>query len=126
MDNVVADALSRIETNALLSGQPPNVDFADMAKTQATDSQIQSLQSSPSSTLVVEAVSLANSSHPLYCDTSTGTQRPLVPLSWRRTVFDSLHGLSPTQESVQHRNSSLPGSYGLVSTLMFDAGLATV
>ena len=94
MDNVVADALSRIETNALLSGQPPNVDFAAMAKTQATDPQIRSLQSSPSSTLVVEAVPLANSTDPLYCDTSTSTQRPLVPLPWRRTVFNSLHGLS--------------------------------
>ena len=31
-DNVVADALSRIEMNALLSGQPPVVDFAAMAK----------------------------------------------------------------------------------------------
>ena len=56
LDNVVADALSRIETNALLSAQPPTVDFAAMAKTQATDPQIRALQSSPSSTLVVEAV----------------------------------------------------------------------
>ena len=94
LDNVVADALSRIETNALLSAQPPTVDFAAMAKTQATDPQIRALQSSPLSTLVVEAVPLANSSTPLHCDTSTGTQRPLVPLAWRRTVFDSLHGLS--------------------------------
>ena len=94
VDNAVADALSRSETNALLSGQPPNVDFADMAKTQSTDSQIRSLQPPPTSTLVVEPVTLANSPHPLYCDTSSGTQRPLVPLSWRRTVFDSLHGLS--------------------------------
>ena len=94
MDNVVADALSRIETNALLSGPPPNVDFAAMAKTQATDPQIRSLQSSPTSTLVVEAVPLANSTDLLYCDTSTSTQRPLVPLPWCRTVFNSLHGLS--------------------------------
>ena len=65
-----------------------------MTKTQASDPQIRALQSSPSSTLVVEAVPLANSSNPLYCDTSTGTQCPLVPLPWRRTVFDSLHGLS--------------------------------
>ena len=42
----------------------------------------------------MEAIPLANSSNPLYCDTSTGTKRPLVPLIWRRTVFDSLHGLS--------------------------------
>ena len=94
MDNVVADALSRIETNALLSGQPPQVDFAAMAAAQSTDPAIRSLQSSQTSTLVVEAVPLANSAHPLYCDTSTGTQRPLVPQSWRRTVFNSLHGLS--------------------------------
>ena len=44
--------------------------------------------------MVVEAIPLANSTDPLYCDTSTGHQRPLVPESWRRTVFDSLHGLS--------------------------------
>ena len=50
-----------------------------MAETQSTDPQIRALQSSPESPLVVEAVPLTNSSHPLYCDTSTGTQRPLVP-----------------------------------------------
>ena len=91
---MIADALSRIEMNALLSGQPPTVDFTAIADAQANDPQIRSLQSSPSSTLVVEAVPLANSTNPLYCDTSTGTKRPLVPQRWRRTVFDSLHGLS--------------------------------
>ncbi len=93
-ENAVADALSRIETNALLSGHPPVVDFTAMARDQAADPQIRALQSSPSSTLVVEAIPLANSSDPLLCDTSTGSQRPLVPLQWRRTVFQSLHGLS--------------------------------
>ena len=65
-----------------------------MATAQMNDSQIRSIQSSPNSTLVVEAIPLPDSSDPLYCDVSTATQRPLVPLSWRRTVFDSLHGLS--------------------------------
>lgn len=74
MDNVVADALSRIESNALLTGKPPIVDFAAMAATQSTDSHIRSLQSSSSTTLVVKAIPLANSTHPLYCDTSTGNQ----------------------------------------------------
>ena len=81
MDNVVADALSRIETNTLLTGQPLNEDFAAMAVTQATDPQIRCLQSSPNSTLVVEALPLPNSTHPLYCYTSTSTQRPLDPVS---------------------------------------------
>ena len=93
-ENVVADALSRIEANALLTGAPPVIDFADMAAAQAANHRIRSLESSPNTTMVVEAIPLANSTDPLYCDTSTGNQRPLVPESWRRTVFDSLHGLS--------------------------------
>ena len=83
LDNVVADTLSRNETNALLSGKPPVLDFTAMAKAQATDPQVQALQSSPSSPLVVEAIPLPNYTDPLYCDTSTGTQRPLVPLDWQ-------------------------------------------
>ena len=93
-DNVVADALSRIETNALLSGQPPEIDFAAMAKDQAVDPQIRALQSSPATSLVVDAIPLVNSSDTILCDTSTGPHRPLVPANWRRTVFDSLHCLS--------------------------------
>ena len=94
MDNVVADALSRIENNALLSGQPPTVDFAAMASTQSTDPLIRSLQSSPTSALTVEAVPLENSPHPLYCDSSTGSHRPIVPKPWHCIVFKSLHELS--------------------------------
>ena len=105
LDSVVADTLSRI---ALISGTPPVVDFAAMAKSQATDPQIRALQSSPLSALVVEPIPLPNSADPLYCDTSTGTQRPLVPREW-------LYTASHTQESEQHRSSSLPGSCGLVS-----------
>lgn len=85
-ENIVADALSWIETNALLSGQPPVVDFAAMAKAQTTDPQIRALQSSPNTILVVEAIPLANSSDPLLCDISTGAQHPLVPSQWRRIV----------------------------------------
>ena len=78
-DNPVEDAHYHTEINALLSGQPLTVDYAAMAETQSTDPQIRALQLSPQSPLVVEVVPLANSSHPLYCDTSTCTQRPLVP-----------------------------------------------
>ena len=74
LDNVVADALTYIETNGILSGQPPIVHFAAMARTQVTESQIHSLQSFPSSTVVMEAVPLANSSNSLYSDTSIATQ----------------------------------------------------
>ena len=92
--NVVADTLSHIEADALVANQPPKVNFEAIAEAQSTDKQLRALQSSPTTTLVIEAIPLANSSHPLYCDMSTGNQRLIVPLEWRRTIFDSLHGLS--------------------------------
>ena len=94
VDNVVADALSRVETNALLSGTPPVLDFDAMAMAQQEDRQIHALQSSPSSSLQIQPMPLLPSGSSILCDTSTGTPRPLVPLSWRRTIFDSLHSLS--------------------------------
>ena len=105
-ENVVADALSRIETNALLSGQPPVVDFAAMAKAQTTDHQLRALQSSSNTALVMEAIPLTDSPDPLYCDVSTGSQRPFVPLSWRRTVFDSLHSFPPWHQGHSEADNS--------------------
>ena len=93
-DNAVADALSRAETNALLTGQPLVVDFVDMAKAQTTDTQIRALQSSPNTSLKVEATPLNTSDGTILCDTSSCAYRLLVPLLWRCIVFDSLHGLS--------------------------------
>ena len=49
--------------------------------------------------VVVEAISLANSRNPLYCDTSTGVQRPVIPLAWHRIVLDSLH--SPSHPGIR-------------------------
>ena len=65
-----------------------------MAQAQREDPQIRALQSSPTTSLVVEAIPLSDSSGTILCDTSTGSLRPLVPQSWQRVVFDSLHGLS--------------------------------
>ena len=94
-DNVVADALSRVEMNALCFGEPPVVDFVSMAKAQKLDPQIRALQSSPNTSLKIESVPIACSpTDTILCDTSTGTQRPLIPLDWRRVIFDSMHGLS--------------------------------
>ena len=104
-DTAVADALSRLETNALLSSEPPAIDFPAMAKAQTLDTQIRALQSSPSTVLKVEAVPLNTSDGTMLCDTSTGVNRPLVPRQWRRLVFDSLHsrshpGIRATQQLI--------------------------
>ena len=93
-DNPVADALSRMEVNALVSGLPPVVDIPAMALAQRADPQIRALQTSPSSSLKVEPIPVSDSDAVILCDTSTGANRPLVPSDWRRPVFNSLHGLS--------------------------------
>ena len=93
VDNIPADTLSRMETNALLDDSPPVIDFNAMAVAQETDPDIARLQSSQSA-LRLEAVPLAMSETTILCDTSTGVARPLVPFSFRQAVFHSLHRLS--------------------------------
>ena len=60
---MVADTLSRIEANALVTNQPPKVNFEAIVEAQSTDNQLRALQTSPTTTLVIEAIPLANSSH---------------------------------------------------------------
>ena len=85
---MVADALLRVDTNALFLGKPPTPNFAAMAEAEATDTLIRSLQSSSTTTQIVGAISLANSSNSLYCYTSNEMKLPVVPLLWRRILFD--------------------------------------
>ena len=97
-DNAVADALSRIEANALHSDSadavfPLTVDFKDIAAAQQHDTELQQLQSS-STSLQLQSVSLPTSNITLVCDMSTGVPRPYIPSELRRTVFDALHLLS--------------------------------
>lgn len=92
--NAVADALSRLSTNALhTSDCTPVVDFRAMATAQQDDPDLAALQSN--SSLDIQQIPLALSDGVmLLCDVSTGTQRPVVPESFRRAIFDSLHALS--------------------------------
>ena len=92
--NIPADTLSRIEANALSNGSPPIINFHAM-KAQATDEDIISLRSTPSSSsLKLECFPLSMSEHTILCDVSTGTPRPVVPQPFRHAVFISLHNLS--------------------------------
>ena len=93
VDNPAADALSRIETNALQVPQSPVLDFTEMAAAQSSDPDLQTTHSS----LTLKEVPLPLSDKSIIiilCDISTGTPRPFVPLKFRRPVFDSLHSLS--------------------------------
>ena len=91
--NPVADALSRIELSQLLSSDtPPVLNFEDMALAQGDCKFL--TEETPTLSLHLVQLSIPNSSLTIYCDTSTGTPCPVVPPSFRHTVFDSLHSLS--------------------------------
>ena len=100
-DNVVADALSRVEVNGVLV---PHIDLEAMATAQ----QDQALMAIPTKqlsglSLNLSHVTLPDSSVTLLCDISTGVACPLVPVSHRRLVFQSLHSLAhPGIRAMQH------------------------
>jgi transposase InsO family protein len=87
--NVVADALSRIEINAVHTG----IDYEQMARDQLQDPELPAYRTAITN-LRFEDVQFSPGGAKLCCDTSTGTPRPLVPAIWRKRVFDILHGLS--------------------------------
>uniref|UniRef100_A0A669CFS1 Gypsy retrotransposon integrase-like protein 1 n=1 Tax=Oreochromis niloticus TaxID=8128 RepID=A0A669CFS1_ORENI len=87
--NCVADCLSR----ALVSPVYVGIDFDAMAADQRADPDVLALRSEQTG-LVLEDRPVWNGGPSLLCDVSTGRPRPVVPLSWRRRVFDSVHALS--------------------------------
>ncbi|CAI5692265.1 unnamed protein product [Oreochromis niloticus] len=64
-----------------------------MAAEQRADPDILALRSTKTG-LVLEDTPVWDGGPHLLCDVSTGRPRPVVPLSWRRRVFDSVHALS--------------------------------
>ena len=103
-DNPVADALSRIEANALHSDNsvPLIIDFTALTAAQQHDTKLQQLQSSPTS-LKLQSVPVPTSNSTLVCDMSTGLPRPYVPSELRHTVFNTFHSLShPGIRATQH------------------------
>ncbi len=73
-NNVPADALSRVEANAVLSDSPPVIDFRAMAAAQESDPDV--LQMRCSSSLTFASMPLAVSDLTILCDTVTGVARP--------------------------------------------------
>ena len=91
--NSPADALSRIEANAISTNPSLGLDLQAMASAQDSDPDITRLRSSQTS-LTLESVPLPMSESTILCDTSTGVARPVVPLEFRHAVFNLLHSLS--------------------------------
>lgn len=88
-DNVVADALSRIEA----INMPTFFSTDDLAEAQSTDEELQDLLESNTS-LDLRPLRVDNTDKTVFCDLSTGDVRPYIPKSLRKRVFDATHGLS--------------------------------
>ena len=91
-DNLVADALSR-QAISVTYRSDIGVDYAAMAAAQKDDPDIATYsQSMPS--LVLESIPFGPDKGTLLCDTSMGKPRAVVPVAFRRQVFNLLHDLS--------------------------------
>ncbi|KAJ1518939.1 hypothetical protein ONE63_011448 [Megalurothrips usitatus] len=86
-ENVVADALSRVEAIQL-----PAVDPQALADAQHHDDDLRTWPADAS--LKLEKVPVPGTNLELWCDTSAGRPRPFVPAPLRRRVFRQLHDLS--------------------------------
>lgn len=86
-DNIVADALSRVDELSL------PVDYQSIALAQETDQELQSLLMSDSS-LRLKKMRLSENGIHVYCDISTANVRPYITPAHRRQVFNALHNLS--------------------------------
>ncbi|GFN94719.1 transposon ty3-g Gag-Pol polyprotein [Plakobranchus ocellatus] len=116
--NVVADALSRITTTSnaadtlnicpVSTSHPVEVDwtdFAQLAKDQIQSGEMASYRTATTG-LILKDIDIGPST--LFCDTSLGVTRPVLPVSCTRPVFNKIHGLShpgvrPTQKAIAQR-----------------------
>ena len=90
-DNVVADALSRIEINSIFQ-HAAKIDWHAFAKAQRYDYELKRyLDETKSANVIKQEWNGAT----LLCDVSRyDTPRPLVPCGFRRIVFDNCHNLT--------------------------------
>lgn len=87
--NPVADALSRVEIDAVHLG----VDYSAIADAQVNDPETRHYRQSITG-LKWEDVPFGDTGRTLLCDVSKKRPRPLIPRALRRQVFDTIHGLS--------------------------------
>ncbi|CAH8491861.1 unnamed protein product [Schistosoma rodhaini] len=88
--NIVADALSRKDINVVAFNHDVNLEI--IAKLQADDAELKTCKEK--SRLNLQPVPIAFSDASIICDTSTGNNRPFVPLACLQKIFQHLHGLS--------------------------------
>lgn len=89
--NIVADALSRIETISM----PDSMNYEELSKEQLSDNELKFLLNNPQKhSLKLVAITLPDSNISIYCDTSTKQARPYIPKNMREQVFRLMHELA--------------------------------
>ncbi|GFO09449.1 Pol polyprotein [Plakobranchus ocellatus] len=85
--NVVADCLSRAALSNVILG----IDYDAMAKAQTEDKDVKAF---PTAITGLRIMPFQINNSTLLCDVSTGHPRPLVPRSFQRHVFATIHNLA--------------------------------
>lgn len=88
-DNIIADTLSRIEAIDM----PVIVSTAELAKMQATDSELQDILRG-NTKWSLHTIRVDDSETHIYCDFASNNLRPYVPASLRKKIFTQIHGFS--------------------------------
>ena len=92
-DNFVADTLSRPSVAAVSVPLAPQVDLRSLASAQGAATEEVSRLRASNTSLILQDIQ-----HPLgftlLCDVSFCQPRPVVPVAWRRRVFDAVHGIA--------------------------------
>jgi len=86
--NIVADALSRIETITC----PTTFDYAALAEAQSHDQFITQISNNELQQL--KCIYLPDCEKAVYCDFKTKHARPYLPENFRRIAFNAIHNLS--------------------------------
>ena len=86
----VADALSRPSVSAINDG--PVINYKELSIDQAKDAEFTRLRHSTTSTMNFKLLKSFDNQL-IWCDVSTGHNRPYLTAKFRRKVFSSLHGL---------------------------------
>ena len=108
--NVVADTLSRVHSvhysvNAISPEELSKQNLDELAKDQLYSKEM-NFYFTQETGLELRFLNIEGTE--IWCDVSTGKIRPVLPSSWTRKIFDSIHGLShggpkPTQEAISQR-----------------------
>ena len=92
-ENIVADCLSRNASTSTLNNVVLGIDYTAMAIAQTQDADVQAYKTAITG-LTVRPIQIHESGPVLLCDVSLGHPRPIVPRTFQRQVFETIHNLA--------------------------------